>query len=562
MRFFTGRFAHCSWAICLSVVLLGPSAAAAQPLAGDPQARGYTIFLRGTPLGRESVTVRSGPDGTSVTSDGRLTPLNLVIRQAEFRYSADWTPQSFFLDATIEGGNLLIRTTFKDGVATSEGTRGSAPIAAVHQVAPRTIMHFNSVAASYVALARRLTSTEAGAEFRLYVVPQAEITARVDSVYAEQMQLATDFIDVRRYELTIGNPGGSLLTSITTDRDGNLIRVNIPSQSIDIVREDIASSTSRTRIYSNPGDEAVTIPAAGFNLGATLTRPVGPQERSGDRLPVVILLAGSGVGDRDGFVSGIPTLGQLAGAIADAGVMAVRYDQRGYGQSGGRAESATIADYAEDVRAVVRWLRERDDVDDKRIAVVGHAEGAWVGLLAASRERRIGAVVSIAGASTTGAELVLEQQQRALDQSALSPTEREERVALQTQIQSAVLTGRGWDLVPDDLRAQADTPWFQSLLSFEPDRVISRVRQPLLFLHGELDRQVPVAHAERLAAMAREESRSKSIDLVIVRGVNHLLVPAVTGEVSEYGTLPDRTVSADVTAATTAWLKTTFASIR
>jgi dipeptidyl aminopeptidase/acylaminoacyl peptidase len=201
-------------------------------------------------------------------------------------------------------------------------------------------------------------------------------------------------------------------------------------------------------------------------------------------------------------------------------------------------------------------------VDDKRIAVLGHAEGAWVGLLAASREGRISAVVSIAGPSATGADLVLEQQQRALDESALSPAEREERVALQTRIQSAVLTGRGWDLVPEDMRAQADTPWFQSLLSFEPARVISRVRQPLLFLHGELDRQVPVAHAERLAAMARDDSRSKSIELVIVRGVNHLLVPAVTGEVREYGTLPDRTVSADVMAATTAWLKTTFASIR
>jgi hypothetical protein len=185
-----------------------------------------------------------------------------------------------------------------------------------------------------------------------------------------------------------------------------------------------------------------------------------------------------------------------------------------------------------------------------------------VALLAASRERRIGAVVSIAGPSVSGADLVLEQQQRALDQTNLSAAEREDRVALQKQIQSSVLTGRGWDEVPTELRAQADTPWFQSLLAFEPARVVRRVRQPLLFLHGALDRQVPVAHAERLAAMARENSRSKSIDLVVVRGVNHLLVPAVTGAVDEYGTLPDRTVSADVTTATAEWLKTTFASIR
>jgi hypothetical protein len=41
-----------------------------------------------------------------------------------------------------------------------------------------------------------------------------------------------------------------------------------------------------------------------------------------------------------------------------------------------------------------------------------------------------------------------------------------------------------------------------------------------------------------------------------------LLVPATTGEVSEYGTLPDRNVSKDVTMAVTTWLSKTFASIR
>jgi dipeptidyl aminopeptidase/acylaminoacyl peptidase len=83
-----------------------------------------------------------------------------------------------------------------------------------------------------------------------------------------------------------------------------------------------------------------------------------------------------------------------------------------------------------------------------------------------------------------------------------------------------------------------------------------------LFVHGALDRQVPVEHAERLADLARKESKSKSIELVIVRGVNHLLVPASTGEVDEYGTLPDRTVSQDVTTAVSDWLTKTFAAVR
>jgi hypothetical protein len=52
------------------------------------------------------------------------------------------------------------------------------------------------------------------------------------------------------------------------------------------------------------------------------------------------------------------------------------------------------------------------------------------------------------------------------------------------------------------------------------------------------------------------------VEVVVVRGVNHLLVPAITGEVSEYGTLPDRNVSKDVTTAIGDWLKKTFAAIK
>ena len=99
-------------------------------------------------------------------------------------------------------------------------------------------------------------------------------------------------------------------------------------------------------------------------------------------MPAVILQR-SGWAIATASSQGIPTLAQLAGAIADAGFLAVRYDKRGFGQSGGRSESATIQDFAEDVRAVVRWLEKRKDVDPKRIAVVGHSEGAWVALLAA-----------------------------------------------------------------------------------------------------------------------------------------------------------------------------------
>ena len=148
-----------------------------------------------------------------------------------------------------------------------------------------------------------------------------------------------------------------------------------------------------------------------------------------------------------------------------------------------------------------------------------------------------------------------------LEQSTTPEAERAAKIELQQKINAAVMSGSGWDGIPPEMRKQADTPWFQSLLTFQPARVIRDVRQPLLLVHGVLDQQVPVSHVDRLADLARKEGRSRSIEVVTVRGMNHLLVQATTGHAGEYGSLPDRTVSKDVTNAVSTWLAKTFKAI-
>jgi dipeptidyl aminopeptidase/acylaminoacyl peptidase len=570
------RAFHCSWALAL--VLTAATAAQQAPaapgpaLATTPPTTGYTIFMRGTPIGREEMSVEVNATGTTVVSSGRLSaPLNVVLRRAEFKYRPDGAPALVFLDMSSNGAEATLRTTFADLTASTEISQGVQTTKIAHQVTAQTIPLPNNVFSAYAVVAQRLAAAVVGSQLRAYVVPSGEVGITVKEITAERMQIGATFVNVRRYELAIANAGGDLAVSLTADERGSLVRIGVVAAGIDVIREDLAASTSRLQLYSNAGDEPVIIPAVGFNLGATLTRPRSAGTRSGGpsappsppiaRLPAVILLSGSGVADRDGFVAGIPTLGQLAGAVADAGFIAVRYDKRGFGQSGGRAESATLQDYSDDARAVVKWLQARKDVDPKRIAVIGHSEGAWVAIQAAARDNKIAALVSIAGPATAGADVILEQQLQALDLLKLPSAEREQRIALQKQIQAAVLTGKGWEAIPPALRKQADTPWLQSFLAFTPATVVDDVRQPILFVHGELDRQVPVAHVTQLSELARK-GKSRSIEVVVVRGVNHLLVPATTGEIAEYTSLPDRNVSADVRSSVTGWLTRTFAAIK
>lgn len=544
------RYCTCALIATLAAVSLG----AQQPPTPTTVTRAYTVFLRGTPVGREDLTVRSDANGLTVTSQSSLgAPLNIVMRKGEVVYRPDLTPASLTLDATINTKDVSLRTTFANGSAVSEGNDAGTPFRNTMPIQPRTFVMPDIFFGAIEGLGRQLSRLNGlPDDIHAFVAPGVDVAVKVTDASRGRMAIGTNSFDVYRYELLFSNSIGQLAGSLTTEINGGFITFSLPAQALEVVRDDLSTSTARTLMFANPTDEPVMIAGPGFNLAGTVTRP--RTEPAPQRAPAVIVLGGSGSQERDGYVGGIPIMGQMAGVLADAGFLVVRFDRRGAGQSGGRAESVTLSDLAEDVRVVAKWLADRKDVDPKRIAVVGHSEAAWVALLSASRDSRIAAVVSLSAPSQTGADLVLEQQRIELDRLNLSPAEREAKVALQKKIQAAVMTGSGWDGVPADLRRQADTPWFESLLSYDPAKVLEKVRQPLLFVHGQLDKQIPVSHVDRLSETARKSSKSKVVDAVAARGVNHLLVPAVTGDVSEYGTLTDRKVSRDVTKAISDWL--------
>jgi hypothetical protein len=274
----------------------------------------------------------------------------------------------------------------------------------------------------------------------------------------------------------------------------------------------------------------------------------------------VILVGGSGPADRDEFAFNIPIFAQVAGALSDAGFLVLRYDKRGVGQSGGRADGATLEQYAEDARAVLDFLRKRKDVDPKRIAIAGHSEGGWTAMLAARKNNEVAAVVLVATPGVSGADLVLAQQDHMLQGTNTPAAERQAKIDLQKKIQHAVLTDSGWEGIPADLAKRADTPWFHSFLAFDPAKVMPNVKQPILIVQGDLDREVFAPQADRLAqlARARKAPAGAAVALVHVPGINHLLVPATTGEYEEYSRLADKNVSKDLLSAIAGWLQKTM----
>lgn len=547
---------HCT--AVLVVLLLAAAAhaqapAASEPATGDAE---FTIAWGGRPIGTQRVSLARSASGWIITSTGSLgSPVDLRIGRFELKYAADWQPLELKIEATVRNSPIVLSSSFAMTTAINEITQNGVTSAKNDQISARTVVLPNNYFAAYEALAARLAVTPVGGEIPAYIAPQAEIKVRVRAITPQTLNGPGGTIPVRRFDVVFANPNVPLEASITIDERQRLVRVDIPTSGLQVVREDAASVAVRSESVRNPTDAPVSIPANGFNLAGTVTTPPAVAGRL--RYPGIVLIAGSGPADRDETVAGIPIFAQLARQLADSGHVVVRYDKRGVGQSGGRTETATLADYADDAIAVMKWLEKRKDVDRKRLIVVGHSEGAAVALLAAAKQKAIDGVVSIAGPGTTGAELILEQQRHVLDRLSLSPEEKQAKIELQKKIQDAVIAGKGLDDMPPDLRRQADTPWFRSLLSYDPAQAIRKVRQPLLIVQGDLDTQVPPAHADRLAEAARARKKPSPVEVVHIPGVNHLLAAARTGEVAEYPQLAERTITPRAAEAISAWIKKT-----
>ena len=549
-----GSTFYCT-AACLGALTLGATGIAPQATGPTPGEATYSIFLGGRQIGREDVNLaRVGGDWVITATSRIAAPIDMTVNRFEMKYSADWQPIELKLDARMQKGLITLSTSFGLTTAVSEITQNGVTNAKTDQISARTVVIPNNFFAPYEALAARVKGLAVGAELPVYIAPEGEIKVTVGDVTTGQFQTPAGTVTTARYNLTFKNTTGDLQAELSLDGTGRFARFEIPSATLVVARQDLVTVASRVQVVRNPTDVDVRLPSSGFSLAGTLTTPTATAARV--RSPAIVLVAGSGPVERDAVVAGIPLFAQLAADLAERGFVVLRYDKRGVGQSGGRLETVTLQEYADDVVAAVKWLDQRKDVDRRRITVIGHSEGAAIAMLAASREKKIASVVLMEAMGTPGVDLILEQQQASLDRLNVPEGERPSKVELQKKILDAAITGQGWEALPPEIRARADSPWYRSLLTFDPAAVMPRIKQPLLIVHGELDKEVLPHHSKRLTEAANTRKKVAPATFVSLPGLNHLLVPAKTGDTSEYLLLPEKRISPEVARAVADWLAT------
>jgi pimeloyl-ACP methyl ester carboxylesterase len=257
-------------------------------------------------------------------------------------------------------------------------------------------------------------------------------------------------------------------------------------------------------------ESSYTVHSGTLELGGTLTVPRGTT----GRIPVVVIIAGSGPTDRNGnSLMGIRpnSYAQLAWRLAEKGIATLRYDKRGMPGTQGTFDMTTMRldDFAADARAAAESLAR--DTRFSRVILLGHSEGSSLALLAARAGSPVAAVISVSGLGRSLGVVMREQLARQFDSATLVRYDTAMAQYLRGEQPKDVPPQLGMLFVPINLS------FMKSLSSFDPPAAIRAVHQPVLIVQGGRDLQVTVADAERLHA-AKPDAQ-----LVIVPLANHVL---------------------------------------
>jgi len=485
-----------------SVGWLAAAVVSAIPGVLAAQSGAYRTLQNGRELTVE--VYRWSGDTLDATADVPLAGHRIVTRTV---YDAAFEPLAYDLHvfSLATGAQLqAIEVAFSDSVRL---TANGHALAARALPPPRAVMQ-NLLWSHLAAMTRRLAASGD--------------TSLVLHTFLVDNALPLDLTLSRRGRVVTASLSG-IDVVLTPGPDGGLDSAEVPSQGLRVERvpaESVSASRPLQARAPAPVPPGVTEEPYQWTDGAqhlegTLALPAHPE----GRVPVVLIIAGSGPTDRDGNSRlGLTSdlYKKLAWALAVRGIASVRYDKRGIGTStlSGSWEQVTFDDFARDAVEGARALAA--DQRFSRVVLLGHSEGASLATRAANLGAPVAGVAMLAGIGRPLTTVLREQVTPQLDSAQRAAFER---------TMAAYLGAGPMPDVPAELRALFNASarrFLQTESEHDPAAEARRVKVPLLVLQGTTDIQVSVSDAEALRA-ARPDA-----EVHVIPDANHLFVHVAT----------------------------------
>ncbi|MCR9163312.1 MAG: alpha/beta hydrolase family protein [Nannocystaceae bacterium] len=232
--------------------------------------------------------------------------------------------------------------------------------------------------------------------------------------------------------------------------------------------------------------------------------------------PAVLWVGSTGREDRYGFAGPPPVdLGahEITDALAQAGFVVLRFDERGRGES--EPGPLSFVGQVDDAKRAFGMLLVQPEVDPDRVVLVGHGEGGLRQLtLAANMPQGIVGIALLATPGRPYREVFLEQAAAALAE--LPP---ELRAGAATQQQKMVEAVEGGGAVPPELEGEAQ--WLREMFAVRPAKLFGRLSAPVFVAQGDKDFEVD-PDADPIALRRAAKKAKLQVELRRYRDLDHL----------------------------------------
>ncbi|QED46574.1 alpha/beta hydrolase family protein [Cytobacillus dafuensis] len=264
-----------------------------------------------------------------------------------------------------------------------------------------------------------------------------------------------------------------------------------------------------------------------FDTDVNIKGTVSFPNDSGEKLPLVVIIHGSGPVDRDGSVKNMPmnAYKMLAEFFASIGVAALRYDKRGAGESGGNFYETGMWDLVNDGVAAVQAARQLPQIDPERIFLLGHSEGCTLSP-AIHKQVKAAGLILLAG-QADNVRNASEMQTRLLEEEVtnmkgfLGLLLRGLKVHKTSALKQAKLFDElmaSNETVVKKGIAKINAKWMREHFQYQNDEDLAGVTCPILAITGEKDVQVDPKHVHLF-----KEKVNGPAEAYNVRTMNHLL---------------------------------------
>lgn len=394
---------------------------------------------------------------------------------------------------------------------------------------PNTIVLDNFILAHYQVLLNAVAAagTNSPAEWHV-LVPQrmaalnAKLVARPD---AGTGTLDGKPVTTNIYSLEIG----STLVEITADTNNQLMRMQVPLQQFDALRDGFVPAPEKpspfpTACVDTPAD----FPSGTLKVPATLCTP--KDLKPGTKFPIVVLVHGSGPHDRDETIGPNKPFKDIAEGLAASGIGSLRYDKRTFFAPKSITPESTVEEETiADAVAAIGAAAKEPGANPARVYLLGHSLGGMLAPYIVQRAAETHAVILMAAAAVPLDQTTERQLAFQMKANGASQADIDKQIGQVKQVFSNIRSGK---MTGSATVLGASAHYWADLLQRDIPAEMKKINVPVLVLRGDKDYQVTQQDYD----LIRNAAAGKKAEFKVFPNLNHLMMP-VEGESTglEYG---------------------------